>query len=307
MKKLIFSISVSLLSATASFAQMPLYGQYMMNPYLINPAVAGISNHVEFQAGYRNQWVSFEGAPTTYWATVHAPVDFRGGRYAKKDYNHNALGGQVYVDQTGPIQRLGLMASFTHHMPLNRQYKLSMGASLGFRQYGFDRAKISVKDDKDNIINSLQNLYTFDGNAGIWIHEKNLWGGLSAVNLLSFTNFAYINSFGMIGYRFQATRHMELLPSTVIRYSPAVPVQADINIKLRYAINKFDKIWGGGSVRTNRTIALMAGAKISDIVTVGYAYDTPWNYIKNFQSASHEIFIRYDLKEKQGVWMPTIW
>ncbi len=305
MKKLIHTALAILATSLAAYAQHPLYSQYMFAPYIINPAVAGISNHVEITAGYRNQWVSFEGAPTTYWLSAHGPLDMRRARYNSKDFNHSAAGAILFVDQYGPIQELGFNASYTYHIALSKEYKMSLGGSLGFRQYAFDRGKITTWDN-DDIITALKTKYTSDGQLGTWIYGKNLYFGASGVNLLSFSDYAYNNYFAMAGYRYQANRTLEVLPSMLMRYSRTVDPQFDFNCKLRFADNAGDKVWGGLSFRTNRTFVLMAGLKLKNLLSVGYAYDTPWNYVQNFQSASHEIFVQYEIRNPK-VTCPEFW
>jgi type IX secretion system PorP/SprF family membrane protein len=302
MKKLILSLLFITLSVVLVHGQTALYSLYMFNPYILNPGVAGISNHVEISAGYRNQWVNFEGAPTTYYLTAHAPLDKRSARYGKKDFNHSAVGGMLFVDQYGQLMELGGSGSYTLHIALNKQYKLSLGGAIGFRQYSFDRGKMTIVDQSDNILNNLKNKYTFDGTFGGWLYGKNMYLGVSGTNLLSFSNFAYNNCFAMGGYRYQANSRLEVLPSLLARLSPTVDPQFDFNCKLRY-----DKaLWGGASFRTNRTFVLMGGFKWNNTLSVGYAYDTPWNYVKNFQSASHEIFVQFELRNHKVI-CPEFW
>ena len=54
--------------------QRPYYTQYIMNNYIINPAVAGIENYWDVKASHRMQWVGLQDAPVTTYITMHGPL-----------------------------------------------------------------------------------------------------------------------------------------------------------------------------------------------------------------------------------------
>ena len=57
------------------FAQQEAqYSQYMYNTISVNPAYAGSRNVLSVLALHRSQWVGFEGAPTTQFVSIHAPI-----------------------------------------------------------------------------------------------------------------------------------------------------------------------------------------------------------------------------------------
>ena len=73
-KLLLLALAGAGLSLQASAQQRPQYSQYMMNNYLLNPAVTGVEDFLDFKAGMRRQWVGLEGAPITYYASAHAAI-----------------------------------------------------------------------------------------------------------------------------------------------------------------------------------------------------------------------------------------
>jgi type IX secretion system PorP/SprF family membrane protein len=54
--------------------QLPHYTQYVLNNYIINPAVAGIENYTDVKISHRHQWVGIDGAPVTTYLTIHGPI-----------------------------------------------------------------------------------------------------------------------------------------------------------------------------------------------------------------------------------------
>src|SRR5512145_1356881 len=46
--------------------QQPVYSQYMLNTYLVNPAVAGAEGLTSFNLTARKQWAGYAEGPSTY-------------------------------------------------------------------------------------------------------------------------------------------------------------------------------------------------------------------------------------------------
>ena len=77
--------------APASYAQLNPLGQaYFQNQYLANPAMAGLGEGLRVNAGYRQQWTSMPGSPSTQFLT---------GDYGFK--NRVGLGANIYHEKAG--------------------------------------------------------------------------------------------------------------------------------------------------------------------------------------------------------------
>src|SRR5256714_7180411 len=60
--------------------QKPHYTQYILNQYILNPALTGIENYTDVKLSHRHQWVGIQDAPVTTYLTIHTPIgkkDFR--------------------------------------------------------------------------------------------------------------------------------------------------------------------------------------------------------------------------------------
>ena len=74
MKTPLLSI-LSLVFVSAGFAQQkPQYTQYILNNYILNPALSGIENYTDVKMSVRDQWVGLNGAPKTMYLSVHKPI-----------------------------------------------------------------------------------------------------------------------------------------------------------------------------------------------------------------------------------------
>ena len=74
MKRLILGLCLggSLLGVQAQ--QKPHYTQYILNNYIINPAITGIENYTDVKFSHRHQWVGLQDAPVTTYFTIHKAI-----------------------------------------------------------------------------------------------------------------------------------------------------------------------------------------------------------------------------------------
>lgn len=141
-------------SATAQLN--PLNAQYFQNPYLANPAMAGIKNGVRVNVGFRSQWNSVPGAPKNTSVTAEFGSDKVG------------LGLNLYKDQAGLLDRTKMVASYAYHLPFSDDDKgLSFGLSLGIQRERLNTSAIvgSVNDPLALGFNDRETI--LDGDFGV--------------------------------------------------------------------------------------------------------------------------------------------
>ncbi|MBL7747470.1 MAG: type IX secretion system membrane protein PorP/SprF, partial [Chitinophagaceae bacterium] len=68
--------------------QRPHYTQYILNQYILNPALTGVENYTDVKLSVRDQWVGLNGAPKTMYLSIHAPI-------GKNDYRTSATSYEV--------------------------------------------------------------------------------------------------------------------------------------------------------------------------------------------------------------------
>lgn len=74
MKNIVLTGLLVLLLQVTHAQQQPHYTQYIMNPFIINPALAGIENYWDLRFSHRHQWVGMKGAPVTTYMTLQGPL-----------------------------------------------------------------------------------------------------------------------------------------------------------------------------------------------------------------------------------------
>ena len=94
------------LSVQLAFAQQrPHYTQYILNNYILNPALSGIENYTDLKISGRDQWVGLNGAPQTAYISLHSPI-------GKKDYKTSATSFQVPGENPKRYILLGKLYGF---------------------------------------------------------------------------------------------------------------------------------------------------------------------------------------------------
>jgi type IX secretion system PorP/SprF family membrane protein len=151
MKKILTTVGFSIALLAAMAQQKPHYTQYVLNQYIINPAISGIENYVDVKMSVRDQWVGLTGAPKTSYLTIHAPLgkkDYRTsatsysipgenprGKYYWENYTaaepHHGVGLSIINDKTGSYNRFTSTLSYAYHIGLSPTTNLSAGFCSG--------------------------------------------------------------------------------------------------------------------------------------------------------------------------------
>lgn len=324
------------------FAQSkPQYSQYMMNSYLINPAVSGIEDYIDVKTGYRNQWTDFPGAPVTYYVSANMPIgkpdrtstgatpnisktirrplslstEFRG---ASRVPGHHGVGIAIVSDHIGVSSQKSITASYAYHIPVSGTMKLSIGASGGVTQYNLDLGNIQVKDNPDQAVlaNTKLNAIQPYLNIGAWLYSRHFYVGLSA-NQLLFDNFNYTNKDQSIStYSWLGTSYPHYFLTTGIRIEPSeewaiIPSmlikrvnQAPMSFDVNVKAVHKDRFWFGVSYRHKDAAVGLLGVNISSFINLGYSYDYTLSSLNERSRGSHEIVVGIMLNNRHRIVCP---
>lgn len=307
MKKILTILFIIMLTVFSAKSQEPVFSQYTMNKFLINPAYAGSEGYTSFNLTARQQWLGFEDAPmiqaisgqTRILKTSHISKSRSVKKRTKRRRPSGkiGLGGYLYNDKNGPIGRTGLELSYAYHLFI-QDGQLSLGLSLSAYQFRVNTSELHTFEGYDPLIDEARgSMFIPDGSVGIYYTYQPFYVGVSAKNLFqasvkfggdnSFTDYQQVRNYYLItGYRYDMDNDFEIEPSLLIKTTEAFNLQADISVKGYY---KRD-YWLGFSYRTGNAIVTMVGIKI-DKLYVGYAFDYSLNDIQRISYGSHEIMI----------------
>lgn len=266
------------------------YSQYMYNTININPAYAGTRESFTVFALHRNQWVGFDGAPKTNTASINTNI------------KHSDLGfGLSFInDNIGATQENNISADLAYKIPLTINYTLSFGTKLSANFYSLDVNKLSIFQANDPEFTGLNGKVSPNFGAGIYLYSSKYYAGFSIPNFIETKYFSdksvSINTkkptYNFItGYVFNLNDQFKLKPSILSKITQGAPIQLDFNANLVFN----DKLHFGTSYRLNAALSTLVGFQFNPSWFLGYAYDTEITALKNYNSGSHEIFLRYEI------------
>ena len=97
------------------------------------------------------------------------------------------------------------------------------------------------------------------------------------------------------GYVFDISETTKFKPAFLIKSVKGAPLQADVTANFMF----FDKFVLGAAWRWSAAVSALAGFQIDSNWFLGYTYDSETTKLANYNSGSHEIFLRYEFKGKQ--------
>jgi type IX secretion system PorP/SprF family membrane protein len=337
--KAIFPAVTGILWGTLLQAQQkPEYTQYILNNYIINPALTGIENYTDVKISHRHQWVGLQDAPITTYFTIQGPIGKQDDRETATSFHkpgqnprgknywddytaakpHHGIGLTILDDRTGPLNRFSAYATYAYHLGLTTRTSMALGFAAGISDLSLDRNKLFFDTPVDPAVYSSGMINTIrpDFNAGLWIYSADYFIGLAAQQIIpqqvSFVDREVAlqqgrlipHLFGTAGYRFLIDEDFNLTPSVMVKYVTPLPLQVDINAKLQYQ----DLLWIGASIRTYDGFAAMFGLNVSNTFNVGYSYDLTTSKLNTVSKGTHEIVLGFLIGNKYGDWCPkNVW
>lgn len=334
MKKILFAGVGCLVMQLLQAQQRPHYTQYILNNYVLNPALSGIENYTDVKLSARDQWVGFAGRPQTFYLTVHAPIGKKDYKTSATSYNvpgqnprgtsywqnytasepHHGVGLSIINDVTGNYNVFTADVSYAYHLGLSATTNLAAGFSAGISKVNYNRSKSSQPNDPAIATNAITLFKTKpDLNFGLWLYSANYFVGLSAKEIIPQT-VAFVNDtlglklvphlFATAGVRTLITEDINMVPSVLVKSASGAPVSLDLNIKFQYR----DLLWVGGGHRFKNGYMAMVGLNVNNIFNLGYSYDFTTTTINTASRGTHEVVIgfllgnRYDDSCPRNVW-----
>ena len=99
------------------------------------------------------------------------------------------------------------------------------------------------------------------------------------------------------GHVFELSDNLKFKPAFLTKAVEGSPLQIDLTGN--FLIN--EKFTAGASYRWDASISALVGFQISNSWFIGYGYDMETTELANYNSGSHEIFLRYEFFNKNRV------
>lgn len=277
-------------TGVVSFAQQDAqFTQYMYNTININPAYAGSRGAMSIFALHRTQWVGLDGAPVTNTVSMNTPLNG----------SNLGLGVSLINDKIGPTTENAISADLSYTLQTSEIWKLSFGMKATANLFDLDVTRLNPVNANDP---TLQNYSKFNPNigAGIYLHSDKAYLGLSVPNFIQTNRYndnevaifkEKINYYLIAGYVFDLSDSVKFKPALLTKMVKGAPLQVDVSGNFML----YDKFTLGVAYRWSAALSAMVGFQVSEGMYIGYGYDRETTNLNNYNSGSHEIFLRYEL------------
>lgn len=293
---LILLISFIFFKCNSLFSQQDAqFTQYMYNTVNVNPAYAGSRGVLSVFGTHRAQWIGLEGAPTTNAASIHSPIN----------NSRVGIGLSIIQDEIGPSDKSMISADFSYTIHTSETYKLSFGLKGTASLFNVDYTKLNRYDLNDpRFQNNIDNQFSPNVGAGVYYHSDKFYAGISVPFMLETKHFNdnassvakdVLHYYFIGGYVFDLSETTKFKPAFLIKSVKGAPLQADLTANFMFN----DKFVVGGAYRWSAALSGLAGFQVDENWFIGYTYDTDTTKLANYNSGSHEIFLRYEFKGKQ--------
>ncbi len=293
MKYILSILFISILTFSSKAQKYStLYSQYMLNGLAINPAYAGSRECFSNLLLYRNQWMGFEGAPTTQIFSSHAPLK----------NEKVALGLIVMHEEIGELKNFDFYTNYAFRFRVGKGF-LSLGLKAGVTIEQYNLNNISTGNEIEDPVfpNTIEKFVKPNFGLGFYYYSKKFFVGASVPMVLSYRSDKFEMYHDINNYDFLVTsgaligsKNFKVKPSFLCRYRLTGNYSVDANVSLIF----YDALMVGATYRLENEYAVLVQYQLNNQIRIGYAYDIPTGDIQNYVNGSHEIILRYDFKYK---------
>lgn len=304
------AVAVTGLFSVAYAQQDPQFTQFMHVKQAYNGAYAGTSDAICFGGMFRQQWVSFPGAPRTGLFTFDMPVQAL----------HGGVGLFIANDQLGNDNTTMARASYSYHiygLGGNGTGKLGIGLDAGILQKrisGNWTPPQTLNDPSipNNTTTGAPNLNKLSPDFGFSLYytiPNKMYVGLSTTHIAGQdlkgatgtkdSTTGYKLSFDIARHYYAIAGYTFSFSNGVHKVTPNIKVKSDgaatiLDVNATYMWNNM--VWVGVTYRVQDAIAPMVGYLAPFGLKVGYSYDLTMSKINGYSSGTHEIMLGYCMK-----------
>lgn len=294
-------LMLTMIGMTKSYGQQEAqFTQYMYNTISVNPAYAGSRDVLSIFGLYRTQWIGLDGAPKTATFSLNSPISDRIG-----------LGISVVNDKIGPSDENNIAADLSYNIQTSDNYRLYFGIKGSANILNVDYTKLDTYNSSDvRFQNNVDNKFSPNIGAGLYLQSEKAYVGLSVPYFLETKHYNHstfsqakekMHYYLMGGYVFDLSSSVKFKPAALVKMAPGAPLQADLSANFLFN----EKLTLGAAYRWDAAFSGMIGFQITPGLLAGYAYDLDTTKLGNYNSGSHEVFLRFEVfKNNQPVSNP---
>lgn len=266
-----------------------------MNPYIYNPAYAGVEGHTTFFVTYRDQWTNIETAPQLSDFSFHVPL--KGGV---------ALGGAAFNITQGLLNTSAAKVSGAYLLNIDKTHFLRFGMSMGVGLNSVNLNELADAAGDPAIAGFIDQSSFLLGDFGVTYHFGHFNIGASLPNLFSYNPITQTESISpefsptdnvlfKMNYRGHINDDFAFEPHFIYRYSSVIPHQYEAV----FIAHLYHIVWVGASYRQNANIIALAGTKVKEKIGIGFSYELGNASVASQLGPTLEVTLGYHLGTKK--------
>lgn len=296
-KPIIYSILLLFFAFEMQAQQLPLYSQYRLNGFIINPALTGVDHRTQASASYRKQWQQMPGGPET------ATASYR--HYLEED--NMGIGGYYLYDKTGPSSLMGISGTYSYIIEFERfsAKRLAIGINAGVFQYRLRGSELRTDEPDDLAVfsNNVSKIIP-DAGGGITYFTDKFYIGASVPQAISMNvrfegadglseirRIAHFYTMGGANIKFGVDNEFTFRPAIWAKYAIHSPVNVDLNIAMLY--KNFVSV--GIGYNTSKTITAELGFEIAERARLYYDFGFHFSPLHSYLGFNHEVTVTYTI------------
>ncbi len=271
-----------------------VYNQFFMNPYVYNPAMAGVEGHTVLFFMYKNQWSGIDGAPSHSHVNFHVPL--KGGL---------AFGAMAYNEKAGLYSQSGGKVTGGYLISIDREHFFRFGMSLGAGNNTLNFGEFDSPSDP-----AFQNLLTNEsfliGDLGFAYHFGHFNVGVAVPSIFGYDLFTtestkinvrpQDNLLFKMNYRGHLGDNIAVEPHLLYRYNKYLSNQLEATV----IFHLLHIVWVGGTYRQDAGFVALLGAKFWEKMGVGYSFEYGNPNTAALVGGTHEIHIGYHIGTRKA-------
>ena len=287
-KKIIY---IAFLTISIKASGQLSYGneQFLFNPVLINPSLAGLHNG-QAQLGYDARWLGVDGAPRTSFL-----------RFDKMFNGNTGWDIAVISDRVGPISSISVSNAFAYHLRITENTNLSFGLRHHLTQNYFNINPQLLIDQNDPLLLSEQTgvpVNNFDASFA-FMNTSKFMIGFSYRNLIPQPRFRNTSStlpspiqhsiISVNGWFNQDFDGFAIEAFGNFSASPNLPTTIQIG-----ALGSVQGKFGAGlNFSPGNFVGILAYVRATEKINVFYNYNLPISDIAKVSKQSHGVGIGF--------------
>ncbi len=287
MRRILFTSLTCLLAIPLFGQQDPLYSQYILNPFVLNPAYAGLTDNLNTSISFRQQWTGLEGSPKTINFNSHISL-----------VNNTVGAGLMFIsDNIGNTTVNEIITSGSYRINFSKGKILSFGLQAGVTNYQINDSNIRPYDTTDPLFQRKISESKPTLGAGIILKDDKFFVSISVPRMLTSTfetaglqSSLYTQHYYLMGsYLFLLSEKIRFKPSTLVKLVSGAPASIDLNAS--FIIQKNYQL--GLLTRNFNTYGAFLQMMIKDSFRIGYVFEVPTGTSVGTNFSTHEITLGY--------------